>query len=80
MGVQRGPSARSTSPSYEWRTVGFSYGSLVPSADNAQTTSCRTQRPSRRRNASASRPPSADGVSSLRGLYSGQTTSDYPAG
>ena len=51
----------------------FSYGSLASRADNAQTTSCRTPRPPRRHNARASRRPSANGVSSSRGPYSGRT-------
>ena len=36
--------------SCERHTEGFSYGSLASSADNAQTTSCRTPRPLRRHN------------------------------
>ena len=46
-------------------TTGFSYGSLASSTDNAQTTSCRTPRPSRRHNPRASRRPSVSDVSSF---------------
>ena len=71
-GVQRGPSARSTSPSCERHTTGLSCGSLASSADNAQITSCRTPRSSRRHNARASR-QYPQTVSPLRG---GRTTDE----
>ena len=49
---------------------------MASSADNAQTTSCRTPRPLRRHYATASRRTSASGVSSFRGPYSGRVMSD----
>ena len=45
-------------------------------ADKAPTTSCRTPRPSKRHNARALRRPSANDISSSRGLCSGRLLSD----